>query len=141
MLRLWWFFTKQKMSNDKGHRMSNVRNNHNPKNALEQAISDLEKKRSTSREDVVAMLTGKQKKSASIIPKSSRKNRKVKVTEDPVVEDTIEPIEEIKPLEHIEEIPDIEELPNELPDGSKHIGDGVFELPDGRQVKRIEDEK
>ena len=89
-------------------------------------------------EDVVAMLTGKDDKRsiAKSTPKYTKEERATKIAEMKAKRDGIDAGGSEEP-EHIDHIP---EIPDGFPEGTILNDDQSLTLPDGRTIRKIEQE-
>ena len=108
------------------------------KNILDEILSEEIRgaKQTPSVKDVVAMLTGKADKRsiAKSTPKYTKEERATKIAEMKAKRDGVEESEQIPALDHIPEIPD------GFPEGTILNDDQSLTLPDGRMIRKKEQE-
>ncbi len=90
-------------------------------------------KQTPSAEDLIAMLTGKDKRSTpKPVPKYTEEERSNRIAKLKAKRDGVEEPEPIPEINHIPEIPD------GFPEGTVLNDDGTLILPDGRMIRKIQ---
>jgi len=115
--------------------------------ALTKVLNGLNKP--MSKEEAIRKILGKN--DTAIIPNRKRRSKRTKrkavvapeVAENQSVVDVVDAVGQIPEIDHIEEIDTIDplpQIPEGFPDGTEAIAEGTYRLPDGRMVRKIQQE-